>query len=255
MSSFTQYSATALSASQTVANFEAVRKGHILPKGGVNLSETTGVYDLGQSTGTYKWDKVYAEGLGATGGNITFSSQVTFTGQATFTGSFTAAIPGLPAMMVCKYMTIAGGNPQVGSSTAEIIQWNTVTMNTLDGGTLTTNQIQLPTGAYTFKAYVQCQISGASPQSVFYLFNATSSLTVFNCGGPHSHSAAEQIQEIEMHMAGNFSLDTTSSLEMRVSHTDARTTYFGPNPVHTTTATYNDGLRNVYQQIAIFKVS
>ena len=249
---FEAYSATALSASQTVANFDAVRKGHILPKGGAALSETTGVYNLGSSA--VRFDRLYTDGVGL--GTFMLSTQVTFDAQATFTGSVSATIPAVPTMMVCKYVTAAGGIPQFGSSTAEIVQFNTTTMNTIDGATLTTNQFSLPSGAYFFKAYIQIQVSGNAPQSEFYLFNATDSLTTFQCGGPQSHSiAATQTQETELNAMGHFSLATTSSLEMRVAHTDARTVYFGPNPVFTSTATFNDGRQNVYQQIVFVRLT
>lgn len=248
MSSFQSYSATSLSASQTVANFNAVRGGHVLPKAGTNLAETNGAHNIGSAT--YKWDKGYIAGIAS---SVTVTAPVTFTSTPTFNTTTTIQIAGLPAMAVCKYVVAAGTGPQQGSSNAEIVQWTTITTNTIQGCSLTTNQISLPSGAYVFNAFVQFSINGSSdPQSIFYLFDATASTTAFHCGGPSSHTGTSSARYSELHITGRFSLLTQSSMELRVSHDTAYNSYFGSFNV---LAQWNDGNTNVYQQIVFFKVS
>lgn len=247
MSSFQSYSATSLSAPQTVENFNAVRSGHILPKAGTNLSETNGAHNIGSAT--YKWDKACWNGFAS---SVTVSAPVTFTAQATFNTSTTITLAGLPAMCVAKYIVPIGSAPQSGSSTAEILNFNTLTTNTIAGATLTTNQISLPSGAYVFNAWATFRSGFMNIESSFYLFDATASITVFNCGGPQTHLTATVVS-VDMIMTGSFSLATQSSLEMRVAHSGALDVFFGPDPANDI---WNDGFnKNLYQQIVFFKVS
>ena len=215
MSSFSAYSSTVLSASQTVANFEAVGKGHRLPLGGANLAETTSVYDLGSSSA--KWSSVYVNGIAS---SVTFSGPVTFTGRATFntTTTFSGGAIGAPQFMAIAYVTPTG-TPTVSTPTAtgHICPWNTVTTNLISGASLTTDQITLPAGTYLVQwngGYVPVFVGTVA--SSFYLFNATASTTVSNVGiqDSYANNAGAYVRTYSDKIY--FTLATQSALEFRM---------------------------------------
>lgn len=245
MSSFQSYSATSLSASQTVENFNAVRAGNILPKAGANLAETNGAHDIGSST--YKWGKGYFAGISS---SVTVSAPVTFTASPTFNTTTSATrLYIMPQMMVVKY---AGGDTRgyFGETAPSfIVPFNTVSTNTIQNATLTTNQVSLPAGSYVYSAFVRgipfaLDITTTAEASVI-LFDATASVTL-DVLGPLVNMVYYAPSVLR---TGVFSLLTTSSIEARIYVNQTGAFWIGDS------SGYNDGSANVFQQIVFFKVS
>ena len=239
--SFEAYSATSLKASQTVANFEHVRAGHILPKGGAALGETTGVYDLGSTT--YKWDKLYADSFAA---SVTVSAPVTFTGRATFNTSTTFANGSFPQRISVAYYEAIGVVPANQTGSAFILDFNTVSSNTINGASLTTNQVTLPSGTYVSFVRAPYGMTGdlGSFDAVIHIFDATASLTIAQLS-----SKSDRGPVLYGTNMAYFSLATASALEVRMeaAGTGVRKVY----PPWSGDTLY----KNLFGQWTIFKVS
>lgn len=236
MSSFQAYSATSLSASQTVENFNAVRGGNILPKAGAGLSETTGAHDIGSST--YKWSSGF---IGEVASSVTVSAPVTFTGRATFNTSTTFSSGLFPQRVSVSYIVAAGISPTTYTSTAFILEWNTVTANTIVGASLTTNQVSLPSGTYIAYARLPGVMSPGTGCAI-HLFDATASLSVADIC---SMSGDTTVYGVNI---AKFTLATLSSIEARAEN-EVTAAWFAGFP-------WSDGqYKNVYAQMTIFKVS
>lgn len=237
--SYDAYSSTALVASQTIANFQHVRSGHILPKAGASLAETTGAHDIGSTT--YRWDKLYTNSIATT---ITVSAPVTFTGDATFNTTTTFSGGVFPTRISVAYIENISVTPADLTGTAFILDWNTVTVNTIDGASLTTNQVSLPSGVYV--AYVRTPVGApavSAPDSIsgMFVFDVTSSTTVADVSSVNGATVNYGTN------IARFSILTQSSVEIRVDCANAsRRTY----------STWVDGqFKNLLGQMTIFKVS
>lgn len=240
--SFEAYSATSLSASQTVANIQHVRLGHILPKGGAALAETNGTYDLGSSS--YVWNKAYIDSVAST---LTVSAPATFTGQAIFATMSTFANGVFPQRVSIEYTLPVDTLVAYVTGTAFILEWNTVTANYITGATLTTNQLTLPSGTYVAHMRTPGFAVATAPPLVaaLYLFDVTSSLTVADiCSMNH------QTDVVYGNNIAYFSLATQSALEVRLDST-AETRWSPMAP-----GIWEDGqFKNTLSRMTIFKVS